>query len=296
MTTTLPLASPEARAAERLRWGIIEFQVTDLQRAIAFWTRALGLQVRAQDSQRVELGTQAKTLFVFHAGATVPVSPRYSGMYHVAIGLPSQVEFSRLLARLISLRIPVAPTDHLLAKSLYLQDPDGLEIELTFETPERFGRFGDMSRGLVLYDAQGNTHSGRSALDVEAELSHAPKTGLDAPLSNDTYLAHMHFKVPHLEASASWFERIGFSRGLTLENWGFADLNASESHSHRLAMNVWAGPNLPPAPNTMARLIGYELLAQDPTVIENAKGMTPYEGGLKAVDPSGVEFSLKPAT
>lgn len=280
---------------ERLSWGVIEFQVTDLDRTIAFWTRALGLALRFQDEQRAELGTQEKTLFVFHSGATQTVKPHHTGMYHVAIGMPDQAEFSRLLARLITLRIPVAPTDHLLSKSLYIVDPDGLEIELTFETPERLGRFGDLSRGLNLIDAAGNDHSGRAPLDVEAELAFAQGANIEAPLSNTAYLAHMHFKVPDIETSTQWYEGIGFTRGLSVESWGFADMSANETYTHRLAMNIWAGVNRPPAPKDMARLTQYTLHVHEPSIFENEHGLTPSDVGLTGVDPTGTDILLMPA-
>ncbi|MEJ8474218.1 VOC family protein [Roseibium algae] len=289
---TLAEKTAEMGHSERLSWGVVEFQVTDLHRAVAFWTTALGLQLREQDSQMAALGTQSKTLFVFRSGAKVPVSPRHLGMYHVAIGVPDQAEFSRLLARLITKRVRVSPTDHLMSKAIYLADPDGLEIEIALETPERFGRFGDMSKGLVLYDANGQQHSGRAPLDVDAELSHAKRADLETPLSNGAFLAHMHFKVAQLEAAAAWYEGIGFARNLMLHNWGFADMGAGAAYTHRLAMNIWAGPNLKPAPANMARLTGYALHVHDAAVMENAQGLTPSENGLSGTDPTGVAISL----
>lgn len=112
-------------------------------------------------------------------------------MYHVAIGLRRQVDFSRMLARLIHLNVSVGPTDHLLAKSLYLHDPDGLEIEIIYETPERFSRFGDMSRALTLFDVDGKKHSGRAALDVESELAHAAAGLFNQFVRKDGTLARM---------------------------------------------------------------------------------------------------------
>ncbi|MCY0096738.1 VOC family protein [Hoeflea ulvae] len=295
-TDALDLARHTARAglSERLSWGVIEFQVTDLGRTVAFWTSALGLRVIEHDSQRAILGTGTTPLFVFHAGAEVPVRPRHLGLYHVAIGMPDQAEFSRLLARLALLRIPVSPTDHLMSKALYLSDPDGLEIEIALETPERFGRFGDMSRGLVLYDADGKPHNGRAPLDVRAELAHAEGADLEAELSGRAFIAHMHFKVADLNSAAAWFEGIGFARNLMLENWGFADMGAGAAYTHRLAMNVWAGPNLAPAPANMARLVRYALHVHDPAVIADIRTLLPAASGLTGRDPTGTEITLIP--
>lgn len=276
---------------DRLSWGVVELQVTDLDRAITFWTAVLGLIERDNQSPGTALGTQDKTLFILHAGAETPVAAPYTGMYHVAIGVRSQVEFSRILARLIHLNVQVGPTDHLMAKSLYFQDPDGLEIEVTYETPDRFSHFGDMAQGLKLYDVDGNAHSGRGPLDVDVELAMAEGRDPMAPLADDSYLAHLHFKVAALEPALGWFEALGFERHLTLNNWGFADMGAGIPNTHRLAMNIWAGPNRPPRPQNMAGLVHYELISE----VEVAASPQLHQDGdlLRGTDPAGVDFTLR---
>lgn len=288
-------ADVDTQHQQRLSWGVVELQVTDLQRATAFWTGAIGLHLRQQDDDLVALGTPAKTLILLRSGAKQRVSPGFRGMYHVAIGVPDQAEFSRVLARLVSKGIRVGPTDHLASKSIYFEDPDGIEIEVIFETPERFGRFGDLSRGLVLYDVDGNPHNGRAPLDVKAELDFAAGADVEAPLSPDAFLAHVHFKVADLEAASAWFEGVGFSKGLVIPSFGFADMGAGGGFSHRLAMNIWSGTNAPLAPDDMAGLLRYDVQVHDPAVMENAQGLRRVEPGLTGTDPSGVEITLSPA-
>ncbi|SEK35699.1 VOC family protein [Pacificibacter marinus] len=291
--TPLSANTGHSTQIDRLSWGVVELQVTNLDRAIAFWTNALGLIVRDNQVSGAALGTQDKTLFILHAGAKTPVAAPYTGMYHVAIGVSSQVEFSRTLARLIHLKVQVGPTDHLLAKSLYLHDPDGLEIEITYETPERFSHFGDMNQGLTLYDVDGNTHSGRGPLDVKSELAHAAGVDPMAPLADDSYLAHLHFKVAALEPALDWFETLGFKRHLTLDNWGFADMGAGAPNTHRLAMNIWAGPNNPPMPQDMAGLVRYELFTHGEVL---ASPHLRQDGdALRGTDPTGVQVTLRPS-
>lgn len=281
---------------ERLSWGIVEFQVTDLARTADFWSRAFGIEIRSQNGDKVELGTRKKTLIVLHAGALKPARREHLGMYHVAIGVPDQAEFSRILARLIKQGVRTAPTDHLLSKSIYFSDPDGLGIEIVYETPERFGRFGDLTRGLALYDTDDNWHSGREPLDVESELTYARGADLDAPLSDEACLAHLHLQIPALESATRWFEGIGFCPGLLIPAFGFSDMNMGGGTFHRLGMNIWAGQNLSPAPDHMARLTRYALHVHDPAVMEDAEALlTPSGPELTGLDPSGTEISLIPA-
>lgn len=280
---------------ENLSWGIIELQVTNLARAVDFWTDAIGLHIRSQDKAKAELGTPNKTLIILHAGATRPVGRAFLGMYHVAIGMPDQAEFSRVLARLITKNITISPTDHLASKSIYFSDPDGLEIEIIFETPERFSHMADPSKGLMMYDVDGNPHSGREALDVPAELSHAAGADVEAMLGDGSFLAHMHFKVSTLEDGQVWFEGLGFQRNLLIPSFGFADMSAGGTTTHRLAMNVWSGPGLSGAPAGMARLVRYTLHAHDAELLARVQGLTPAGDGLAGVDPAGVDVKMLPA-
>ena len=279
--------------SDRLSWGGVELQVTDLDRAVEFWALALGLIERDFEATGVSLGTKDRTLIVLHPGADTPVAAPYTGMYHVAIGVRSQTEFSRMLARLIHLNVQVGPTDHLMAKSLYFHDPDGLEIEITYETPERFSHFGDMNQGLTLFDVDGKAHSGRGPLNVNAELAHAAGTDPLAQMADDSYLAHLHFKVPALEPALDWFETLGFERHLTLDAWGFADMGAGAPNTHRLAMNIWAGPNNPPMPQNMAGLVHYELVTHGDAVV--SPHLQQDGNALRGTDPAGVAVTLRPA-
>ncbi|MCC8934161.1 VOC family protein [Rhizobium ipomoeae] len=292
MLQSVPLTNARrAPQSDRLSWGVVELQVTDLEYSVAFWTTALGLIKRDHQASGIALGTSEKTLFILHAGATKPVAAPYRGMYHVAIGVRSQIEFSRMLARLIRLNVQVWLTDHLMAKSMYFKDRDGLEIEITYETPERFSHFGNMSKGLTLFDGDGNAHSGRGPLDLRAELTHAMGADPMAPLADNSYLAHLHFKVAALEPALHWFETLGFERHLTLDNWGFADMGAGAPNTHRLAMNIWAGPNTPPMPRDMAGLVHYELFTHDETIA--SPHLREDRDALRGIDPSGVKVTLR---
>lgn len=296
-TEALKLAQQSAdnNLIERLSYGKVELQVTDLERTLDFWTVGLGLIVRDRGSQKADIGTREKTLFVLHAGASRPVAPHHLGMYHVAIGLPDQAEFSRILAKLIASQIPISLVDHLMSKAIYLQDPDGLEIEFAVETPERFGRFGDMSQGLIMYDAEGRPHSGRARVDINKELTHAAGADTQLPLSDKTTIAHLHLKVADLESATAWFESVGFTRNLMIPNFGFADLGAGAAYTHRIAINTWAGPNLNPAPSDMARLLTYTLVANDPELIINNEVLQAGKHGLTGVDPTETPLTLIPA-
>ncbi|WP_137134150.1 VOC family protein [Rhizobium sp. FKY42] len=280
--------------AERLNWGAVELSVTDLDRAIQFWTGALGFVRRPDRGTGVALGTAERTLVILRPGASLPVLRGVTGMYHVAFGVPSQVEFSRLLSRFQRLRLPVSPVDHTMSKAIYLNDPDGHGIEIAFETPERFLRFDNSGGQFAMIDSEGRMRSGRDPLDLQAEFAAAKGTDETASIAAGTIVAHVHFHVPELEPALSWFEKLGFVRNLTLPSMGMADMGAGASYTHRLAVNLWAGRGARRAPDHSARLLCYHLTTSDGMLFEEAGRHLQQDGrgNLTGVDPVGITMTL----
>lgn len=296
-TAALALARQHAadNLPERLTWGPLTLSVTNLDRAAAFWTEVIGFVRRPEQGPGVALGTPDRTLVVLAPGATSPVAKGYAGMYHVAFGMPSQAEFSRRIRRFIDLGVPFSPVDHLMSKALYLDDPDGHGIEIAFETPARFGRFSSERGRFAMFDAAGRPHSGRERLDLRAEVALDDGTNPALPLHRDVTVAHLHLHVPAIEPSLDWFEGLGFARNLNLPDFGMADMGAGAPYTHRLAMNLWAGPGARPAPASSARLLSYRLEATDAETFAAARaGLTEIPGSrvLTGTDPAGVTLTL----
>lgn len=281
---------------ERLSWDAVTLSVTNLDRSEAFWTEALGFVRRAHEGPGVALGAPDRTLVVLVPGATSPVARGHVGMYHVAFGMPSQAEFSRRMQRLIDLGLPFSPVDHLMSKALYIDDPDGHGIEVTLETPERFGRFSNAGGRFTIFDAKGRAHSGRERLDLRAELAQADGADPALPLHRDAFVAHLHLHVPALDPSLSWFEALGFARNLNLRDFGMADMGTGAPYTHRLAMNIWAGAEARPAPRSSARLLSYRLKTADAQIMAAARARfteDPASGDLHGTDPAGVTLTVR---
>jgi len=299
LTTTLKIPARRHPAAvpERLAYGAIDLQVTSLDRAAQFWTDVLGLVQRETDGH-VALGTDQRTLIVLHEGAQRPALLGHSGLYHVAIGVPTQGEFSRLMARALAHRVRIAPVDHLMSKAIYLHDPDGIGIEIAFETPERFGHFGESVAGFDLFDTEGRWHSGRQGLDARRELEQV-EGSIEAAISADARIAHLHFNVPNIAPAVGFYRGLGFLPNLELPHLGFADLGAGSPYTHRLAVNAWQGPHLTPAPANSARLIRYVLQASDPALVAKAGSLPGARASgrkVRLVDVAGVSVEIGSAT
>ena len=244
MTTT-----PIDTRPEILAYGPVHLNVVSRDRSLRFWRDIVGLRLRSGDAELVELGTAKETILVLHPGATGPVRRGHRGLYHVAIYVPGDAEFARLASRLIARRARFGATDHVMARSLYLNDPDGIGLELALQTPERFGRVRITDDGIEVFDARGQLRSGNDPFDVRELLSTPRDPDLDSPLAAGTTMGHLHLSVADLDAAIAFYRD---AMGFTLQNYwphmGMADFHAGYGPLHRLAINVWNGPGAPPAP------------------------------------------------
>jgi catechol 2,3-dioxygenase len=147
--------------------GHVHLKVSDLERAVRFYTEALGFEV----TQR--FGDSAAFLgaggYHHHVGLNTWESrggappPRGStGLYHVAFRYAGRRELADALRRLLRLGIGLeGASDHGVSEALYLRDPDGNGIEL----------YRDRLRSEWPRDEAGQLHMYTRALDVEALLA-----------------------------------------------------------------------------------------------------------------------------
>ncbi|MEU6116828.1 VOC family protein [Streptomyces sp. NPDC047117] len=115
--------------------------VRELPRSVAFYTDVLGFTVdteipgraaflRAQDTRNDhDLG-----LFAVGDQAPGPESGR-AGLYHLAWEVGTLGELAGTAERLRAAGALVGASDHLVSKSLYAKDPDGIEFEVMWRVP-----------------------------------------------------------------------------------------------------------------------------------------------------------------
>ena len=256
-----------------ITFGPVHLDVVDAERSLAFWRDLVGLQT-LDNGEELRLGVDDEPLLVLRDGATTPVRRGHTGLYHVAIHLPTEREFARVLARLIASRHPIAPTDHIMSKAIYLDDPDGIGLELTLETPERMRVWEIDEAGMPrVIDAQGRVRSGRDPLDLREVLAPLDDEDIARPMPAGTTVGHVHLHVDDLEAANRFYrDGIGFLEHAYSGRIGMADLHAGGRFRHRLAVNVWQGVGAPPPPPGTAGLRHFEIRYDSTSRLEDALG------------------------
>ena len=270
--------STDVRASstpEFLSFGPVHLGVVDLDRSTAWWREVVGLHDITQHADTTELGVGGEPLIVLRPTAAFPVHRGYAGLYHLAINLPDEAAFAQLLARLMETRARHSTTDHVVAKSIYLADPDGIGLELTVELVERVKSISwpPEEQHPEIIDADGRRRQGLEPLDIDAVLAKLPAGELPRSLPSGTRVGHVHLKVPELDPAYAFYrDRLGLIPNNYVPVIGYGDLGTGDYRVHRVAVNTWTGIGLPPRPAQMAGMDRYTLRFESPARLDETLG------------------------
>jgi catechol-2,3-dioxygenase len=160
--------------AEVTRLNHAVLYVSDLARSLEFYQKAFGFKVVDRMGDQAVFLRAAHTenhhdLALMSVGAAAPRPARGSvGLYHLAWQVATMEELAEMASRLSEMDALAGMSDHGVSKSLYAQDPDGIEFEVMFEVPR--DQWGDYAERAVV-----------QPLDMRRELERfgkgAPATG-----------------------------------------------------------------------------------------------------------------------
>lgn len=112
--------------------------VSDPERSAEFYGEALGLEVTSQLSGAVFLTSPASAtdhdLGLFQAQGPQPEN-RSVGLYHISWEVETLTDLVEAKDRLGRMGALVGENNHGVSRSLYCQDPDGIEFEIMWEVP-----------------------------------------------------------------------------------------------------------------------------------------------------------------
>src|SRR6478609_7346428 len=156
-----------------LRLGAVHLTVTDLDRAVAWYQRSLGLRVHTHDIASAELGDGRETVVVLHEDPQARPAGRHAGLYHYALLYPTREELARAAVRLAVSRTPIqGASDHRTHEAIYLPDADGNGIELAWDRDRGQWPAGlgyDRGPGPLDFDSLLDTVAGEQPTDLVGE-------------------------------------------------------------------------------------------------------------------------------
>jgi catechol 2,3-dioxygenase len=286
------------------KMGYVSLTVSNLANQIAFYTQALGFKLHWREGNKAGLGAGGADLLRLTEEPNLKRYRGTTGLYHVAILFPNQKELARVMARLFALRYENYPTDHIMTKTTYLDDPEGNGIELYAESPED-GSWSLANGEYITTRADGSLSNGREPLNVNALFGLlGPDDSLDQQIPPETRVGHVHLHVRNIPEAVDFYHGIiGFDVMGVAKAFRMAFVSAGGYH-HHLGLNTWQGEGAPPPPAdaTGLRYLTVELPNQEAldqvTARVDAAGIpsNQTEEGLLVQDPSqnSVLLMLRP--
>src|SRR5205807_10140805 len=200
--------------------------VSDLDRSVAWYQRALGLRVHALDTGTAALGDGHEAVIFLHEDPQARSAGRHADLYHYALLYPSREELARGAMRLAATRTAVqGASDHGTHEAIYLPDPDGNGIELAADRPREQWRTPEEAFS-----------GGPRPLDFESLMGTVAGEEPSAHVGEGLRVGHLHLHVGDIEQGLAFYrDLLGFEVWALLPTAAFV---SAGGYHHHLGFNT----------------------------------------------------------
>jgi len=210
----------------------VELRCSNVEASTEFYSRVVGLEVGELEAERATLraaGDSDPLLSLRRAERPGRAETAAAGLFHTAF---RYAERSALALRLAKLELAGAgltgAADHGVSEALYLDDPDGIGVELYWDRPR--DRWPEPTTGQRVGMVTEPLDLARLGAAGSAPEPGDPATGTD--------IGHVHLKVADTAvAERFWSERLGL--GLMARFGPQASFLAWDGYHHHIGVNSW---------------------------------------------------------
>jgi catechol 2,3-dioxygenase len=273
--------------------GPVALTVADLPGVRAFYEEAIGLRALPWAGEKVLLGAGDTAVVELVEAPEAPERPPgTTGLFHLAILVPSRIELARALRRVANAgwRFSGA-SDHLVSEALYLQDPEGNGIEIYRDRPRE-----------EWPESDGELRMDTIPLDLQGLLLELPDRGeeADGQIAAGTRIGHVHLNVADLGAAEGFYVgALGFE--VTVRGYPQALFVSAGGYHHHIGLNTWAGEGAPAPPSGSRGLRWFEIVLPGERALEELERQLAGQGMeyrrevdvLHVLDPSGNRIALR---
>lgn len=205
----------------------ITINVKNLSDMIDFYTNILGLTVASEnkDIAILKVGSNGHTITLHELKEGRHPSMKESGLFHVALLLPTIEDLADFLFHVSKFNIPVGGGDHLVSEAIYLSDPEGNGIEVYYDKP--------------LTDwVWENDKVKMDTLQVDFNdlINKRTKKGWQQ-IPSDSKIGHLHLKASNLELSQRFYiNELGLEH---ISDFPKALFMSTNDYHHHIAVNTW---------------------------------------------------------
>ena len=274
------------------RIGVVRLRVADMSRSRSFYEQTLGLSGSELEDGVVALGAPGgRELVELHADPSAPgLDRRATGLYHLAILVPTRLDLAHSLRRIAAQRWPIdGASDHLVSEALYLSDPDGNGIEIYRDRPRAEWSWTD-----------GRLQMSTLPLDIDGVLGEVRGAeGDPATVPAGTVMGHVHLQVSDLrEAERFYHGVLGFD--ITVRGYPGALFVSAGGYHHHIGLNTWHSAGHGPPRQGSIGMRSFEIRLPDADArarvlerVQSAGIETESRNGTALVrDPSGNAVQL----
>jgi catechol 2,3-dioxygenase len=264
----------------RAHIGQVALMVSDLGRSVAYYTERIGLDPLTRTAGEASLGSGERALLRLVEDPAARPSRGTTGLYHFALLQPTRAALAASLRRIAETRTPITgASDHGVSEALYLDDPDGIGIEIYRDRPrEEWPRQGGQLAMIT------------ERLDLDALLDDFDPA---APAGGTT-MGHVHLHVAHLDAAQRFYvDLLGFE--ITQAYGSQALFVSAGGYHHHIGLNTWQGVGAPPPPPHTTGLRHFEIVVPDAEQRADLHARLEAAGVPRRADEDGVTIYEDPS-
>lgn len=239
--------------SEKTIIGKVVLNVENMENMKNFYTSVIGLEIKNETEQSLELGAFGEEQILLELQPVVPAGekPTTTGLYHFAFLLPTRKDLGEILYHLLVSKYPLTgASDHGYSEALYLDDPEGNGIEI----------YTDKPKSMWDIRSDGQIAGVTEPMDAEGVIGEAKQEFQGMP--KGTYMGHVHLFVAELEETEKFYQDVlGFD--LKFKFGPQAKFFAAGEYHHQIGANVWAGKNIPAAQKGLRGLDYFTIIVTD---------------------------------
>ncbi len=228
--TALSTAGADVAWSAPLRFERYALHVRDLERMLAFYTRAVGLSVLDRASGAARLGNDGVVLLeLMEQHQALPDDNRTAGLHHAAFLMPTRRDLADWHRYYLGQGFTLSRTgDHHVNEALYFDDPEGNGVEC----------YADREPGHWRWDADGKVYIPATPVDLDHldrdATPDADPASWSAP--RGMRLGHINLRVGDLDAADRFYgDLLGLDHTCRRPQMTF--LSAGRYHHHMAANN-----------------------------------------------------------
>jgi catechol 2,3-dioxygenase len=269
--------------------GPITLITGDLRRSAEFYRNTIGLDIAGGNPGH--LGKSGNDLVILEEQPMARPAGWSTGLYHLAILVPSRKALARQLKHFMELRVSIqGAADHGVSEAIYLADPDGNGIEVYSDRPrEMWARKGDQIQMVT------------ESLDFDGLLKEIEgEKEAWAGMPDGTVMGHIHLRVGDLPMAEKFYREV-VGMDVTARYGGGATFMSFDGYHHHLGLNTWESKGAPAAAEGSVGLKSFLINLVGSAELERVKSATAKIGipietladGISMRDPSGNRLILR---